>query len=359
MACVPPGGSKPLLKVGLVAPFEGMYRSTGQEALYGVKLAIRERNAAGGVGGSYMVELVALDDGGEPGESAFQAREMVADPDVVGVVAGWSGETAAAALPGYRQAGLGVVVPWSVPEGLADREAGVLLLAAPRERVAGEVARYSAGALLFAPRAVALYGAGGSPDLLRRAAEAGGLDLSATISTGEVGWSERLKEQRADLILYDGGVAEGAEALAALRGEGIAAQFVSGSDLVGSVLLTQMAGQAAEGVVYASPGPSPAEIGGAEGFVSGYRELAGFDPGPRAVLAYEAANVLLDAVDAAIRAESSPTRGGVLRRLGAVRRQGLTGPISFDGAGLRENPPVWIYRIEGGRYPGVVVFEAR
>ena len=60
-----PGSTDPLIKIGLVAPFEGQFRSRGYEVLYAVKLAIRECNESGGVGG-YRVELVALDDGGDP-----------------------------------------------------------------------------------------------------------------------------------------------------------------------------------------------------------------------------------------------------------------------------------------------------
>jgi branched-chain amino acid transport system substrate-binding protein len=345
-ACVPPGGSKPLLKVGLVAPFEGLYRSIGHEALYGVKLAVRERNALGGVGGgAYMVELVALDDGGEVGESAFQVRELAADPDVMGVVAGWSGDTAAAALPGYREAGLGVVVPWAVPESLADREAGIVLLAASRERMVEEAVRYAAETLR-PERTVILCGAGGSPELLLQAADSSGLRIDMALPTGD--------PAGVDLILYDGPVAHGAETLVALRERGVSASFVSGSD-IGSILLTQMAGDAADGVFYATPAPAPADLGGAEEFMQGYRALAGFEPGPRAVLAYDATNVLLDAVDSAIRENGRPTRRGVVAGLGTVRRRGLGGSIVFDGSGRRENPPVWIYQIRGGRYPGAIV----
>jgi len=73
--CTVPGSTKPILKVGLVAPFEGLYRPLGYKVLYAVKLAIRERNASGGVAG-YMVELVALNDDSEPTIAAQRAREM-------------------------------------------------------------------------------------------------------------------------------------------------------------------------------------------------------------------------------------------------------------------------------------------
>jgi len=56
-----PWGAVPTVKLGMVAPFEGLYRAVGYDALYAVKLAVREANAAGGVGG-YRLEMVALDD---------------------------------------------------------------------------------------------------------------------------------------------------------------------------------------------------------------------------------------------------------------------------------------------------------
>ena len=57
--------TQPVVKIGLVAPFEGRYRPIGYEAIYAARLAIREINARGGING-HRIELVALDDRGEP-----------------------------------------------------------------------------------------------------------------------------------------------------------------------------------------------------------------------------------------------------------------------------------------------------
>src|SRR5437773_8430394 len=53
-ACVPV--TRPIVKIGLVAPFEGRYRDVGYEVIYAVRLAVREANASGGVAG-FAVEL--------------------------------------------------------------------------------------------------------------------------------------------------------------------------------------------------------------------------------------------------------------------------------------------------------------
>ncbi|HSJ56056.1 MAG TPA: ABC transporter substrate-binding protein, partial [Anaerolineae bacterium] len=109
------GISRPV-KLGLSAPFEGRHRDLGYEALYAVRLAVRERNEAGGAGGRYPVELVALNDFDEPDQALVQARKMAADPDVLAVLGGWSPATATAAAPEYQRLGLLFVAPptsWS------------------------------------------------------------------------------------------------------------------------------------------------------------------------------------------------------------------------------------------------------
>jgi len=104
-------GSLPsTVKIGLSAPFEGSDRDLGYEVLHAVRLAVRQRNEAGGAGG-YLVELVALNDFNEGTEAAVQARKMAADPGVLAVVGGWTAATADAAGPVYERLGLAFVAP--------------------------------------------------------------------------------------------------------------------------------------------------------------------------------------------------------------------------------------------------------
>jgi ABC-type branched-subunit amino acid transport system substrate-binding protein len=95
----------PVVKIGLVAPFEGRHRDVGYDALYSARLAVREINKAGGINGT-RVALVALDDGGNPEFAAATARSLVIDPGVVAVVGHWLPETTAVAQTIYEQNGL-------------------------------------------------------------------------------------------------------------------------------------------------------------------------------------------------------------------------------------------------------------
>jgi hypothetical protein len=82
----------------------------GYEALHAARLAVRERNAKGGVGQRYLVELVALNDLNEADKAVEQARKMAVDPGVLGVLGGLSQETERAATE-YEQLGLTFLIP--------------------------------------------------------------------------------------------------------------------------------------------------------------------------------------------------------------------------------------------------------
>jgi ABC-type branched-subunit amino acid transport system substrate-binding protein len=111
----------PVVKIGLVGPFEGRHRAIGYDAIYSARLAVREINAAGGVGG-YRVALVALDDRGDPELAAQAAASLALDPAVVAVVGHYLPETTAAALPVYERKGLPLIVTGAPPFAQSDPE---------------------------------------------------------------------------------------------------------------------------------------------------------------------------------------------------------------------------------------------
>lgn len=112
----------PVVKIGLVAPFEGRHRSLGYDVIYSARLAIREANAAGGIG-DYRVTLVALDDFGDPEIAAESAASLVIDPGVVAAVGHWLPETSAAADSIYRDGDLPFVEAGEEPLGAFDPQA--------------------------------------------------------------------------------------------------------------------------------------------------------------------------------------------------------------------------------------------
>jgi ABC-type branched-subunit amino acid transport system substrate-binding protein len=118
------------VKIGLVAPFEGRYRHIGYEAVYAARLAIREINARGGSDGQ-RIELVALDDRGEPEQAVTAARQLALDPQVVAVVGHLRPDSTDAALRIYCDAGLLVIAIESAAKAC---EGAYILGSAPRDR---------------------------------------------------------------------------------------------------------------------------------------------------------------------------------------------------------------------------------
>ncbi len=326
VACTYPGGvgAPPTIKIGLVAPFEGLHRPLGYEALFGVKLALQERNRDQGLYG-YRVELVALNDFDDRTEAKIQARALVADPDVLGVVGHLSSATTLAAMPVYQEADLAISIPWTIvaSDPAADRS-GMVSVAADHAETSAQL--------------VAVARAMGFEDFVE-------------LTDNNI---DHITDNAQAVQLTTDGVTAG-EIIFALHQANISLPLFGQVD-VGSPQLLQVAKTAANGLVFVSPGPDPGDVAGTEAFVEAYQTLAGFPPGPRAVLAYDATNVLLDAIEQAIlTGHDQPTRSEVSAVITHIRRRGLSGDITFQAQGQRVNAPVWVYQISEEKYPGVLL----
>lgn len=104
----------PVIKIGLVAPFEGENRAIGYDAIYSARLAVREINAAGGIGG-HRVALVALDDSSDTELAQETAKSLVVDSHVVAVIGHWLPETTAVSIPIYEQADMPLITTGERP----------------------------------------------------------------------------------------------------------------------------------------------------------------------------------------------------------------------------------------------------
>ena len=318
----------PTLKIGLIAPFEGLYRSTGYDVLFAVKLALQERNLEGVNG--YRFELVALNDFNEPADAYRQAQALVADPDIVGVIGHLSAATTAAALPVYQEAQLATVIPWSADDSVfAGDRPGVVSVAATSEQTA---ARLDAASRELGFQPVAIRA---TTELTRPAATGQPLVLDTdAVSAGNIAVS--LREAALEVPLF-------------------------GRVDVGDRQLPQVAGTAADGLIFVSPGPAAADIAGHDALIAAYESLAGLPPGPRALLAYDATNVLLDSVEKAMIIDDQrwfndqPGRADVRAAIASVRRSGVTGEIIFDNRGRRLTAPIWVYQIDEANYPGKLI----
>jgi ABC-type branched-subunit amino acid transport system substrate-binding protein len=270
-----------------VAPFEGRYRDVGYEVIYAVRLAVREANAAGGVAG-YSVELTALDDSGDPASAADQARKLATDPQIVSVVGDWLEATTLSAAPVYAGAGLPLLAT----------AAGPLPATAYR---------------LWLTNAA-----------LQTAAAGGQLCPLPCDTLDDLTW---LTQARA----HSGGAA-----------------LLYGPPLWGQPQFATLAGPLANGVRFVVPAPYPADSADPS-FAVRYRAISGgVEPRAIAVLAYDAARLLLAAVARAAAHGAVLTRSSIGNALAQSAFQGLSGPIHFDGQHNWAEARGWIYAWDGG-----------
>lgn len=124
-----------VVKIGLIAPFEGPSRAYGYAILAAVKLRLQAWNEGGG---QPQVELVALNDDGDPELAAALAAQLALDPDVLIVLGPAQSHTARRAAPALAAAGLPVLslaplpeAPWLWVEPLAGTTADLTATLAP------------------------------------------------------------------------------------------------------------------------------------------------------------------------------------------------------------------------------------
>lgn len=331
-----PRSTQPVIKIGLVAPFEKRYRSLGYEVLNAVKWAVRERNEQGGVAGT-VVELVALNDDDDPESSAFQAYKFAVDPDVVGVIGPFSGAAVSAAAPTYAQVGLTAITPATCP---------------PHKITLQHDPLFCLGASVddLAHALIQRLPDGARVTLLRGTAGPLGERLALTAERVIDGpWDEATRMTHpADVYLYDGDVLSAVDVLLRMRRAGIDVPLWGGPSLA-RTQLPQIATEATHSVCYAITAPLLADLSAGSAFVTGYRELSGGLPGPWAALAYDAAVLLLDALERDI-VKGHATRDGV--RFQLEHAQDSVGQPVFE-LGRRRQARTVIYCYEqGDSYPG-------
>jgi ABC-type branched-subunit amino acid transport system substrate-binding protein len=122
-----------------------------------------------------------------------------------------------------------------------------------------------------------------------------------------------------------------------------------------------VAGHAAEGAVFVTPWPFPAdfaaaaEFAAAAIFAAAYQRVSnGLPPGPLAAPAYEATWVLLEALQRDIAAHRAPTREGIVAALPSTSREGLLGLIAFDADRSWSDAPLYSYRIGAAGLPAPI-----
>ena len=101
------------IKIGFHAPLTGFAAADGKSARQGAELAVKEANAAGGIGGK-KITLVTYDDEGKPENAIPIANKLIGQDKVVMSISGsYSGPTRAAAAV-FQRAGMPYISAYAI-----------------------------------------------------------------------------------------------------------------------------------------------------------------------------------------------------------------------------------------------------
>ena len=343
-----------VVRIGQVSPLTGPQAHLGKDNDNGARLAVEELNAKGLVIGGAKVkfELLSEDDQADPKTGTIVAQKLV-DAKVAGVIGHLNSGTTIPASKIYHDAGIVQVSPSATnPKYTQQGYKGAFRVMANDVQQGKALGEYAAGKLRAKKVAIiddrTAYGQG-LADEFEKAAKAAGAAVVAREYTNDKATDFRsiltnVKGKRPDLVFYGGMDAQAGPMVAQMKSLGIKAQFLGGDGAQSQEFL-KLAGPAAEDVVASSPGlPLDKMPGGkdfTDRFTAKYGQIQIYAP-----YAYDATMTLVEAM---VKSNSTdPAK--YLPELARTSRQGVSGPIAFDGNGDLRNGPITLYAVKQGKW---------
>jgi branched-chain amino acid transport system substrate-binding protein len=372
------GGGGQTVKIVSDLPLQGANRAQTTTMVNAIEMAIEER---GGKAGSATIEYESLDDATaqagqwDEAKCAENAQTAAQDEEVVGWIGPFNSGCAAVEIPILNEAGLGMISPANTYIGLTKPggepdEPEKYYPTGERNYTRVIVAddeQGQAGALLMEEEGVEsvyilddkeTYGKGLADQTQKSAEELGiqvvgreGIDGSAANYRSLMNKIARLDPD----AIYFGGIIENnaGQLIKDKVGAGMSNDdvlFIGPDGIFVDTFISQ-AGNAAEGA-YVTFGGLPESELTAKGqqFVQDYESQYDDEIQPYTAYAYEAANVMLDAIERASK-EGEVTREAVLQQIFATEDyNGVLGTWSFDEDGDTTLTELSVQRVENGQF---------
>ena len=339
------GAVCPPVAIAYVGALTGPNAALGTNMVNGTQLAVNQHNQANP---GCQVQLKRFDTTGTPAAAPPVVTALAADRDVVGVVGpGFSGETKVTGSL-FAQAGLAHITASATNPALSANGWRTFLRGLGSDAAVGRNAARLMTDRLGARRVCVVrddspYGGDVAEAVDRSLGSFSVPECRQRVATGQAdmrGVAGAVTAAAPDAVFYGGYYAEAAPLYRQLTADGFRGRFVA-PDGVKDPEFVRLAG-AGTGNAYVLCPCAPGEL--VPEFASAYTAAAGAAPGTYSLEAYDAATVLLRAVDSGRR-----DRAGVLAAVRANDSVGLTKRLRWSETGEPEDPPVYAYRVVDGR----------
>jgi branched-chain amino acid transport system substrate-binding protein len=331
-------GSGPI-KIGAFGPISGNAAAQGQSLRTGMEMVVKVRNASGGVLGR-QIDLIVGDDAGKPEEAAVIARRFATRDNVCIALGSVSSPASLAAAQVFREEQL----PQIVVSGTAQRittqgNEWVFRCTIPDRKFVADLADFIAEKFPRLKRFGFIYvnddfGKGGFDSFVEAGKKHGIAVLAGESYTrGDVDFTAQLTKIRAanpDALVDWSRYTEGALIQRQLRQLGMNLPRF-GSDGIAPPAFLELAGEAANGVIYATHF-SPATSAGnpqAVRFIESFRSQYGKLPDYVHAQAYDAISIAIAAIERA----KSTDRAAIRDALRKTDYASVRGPFKFDAKG--------------------------
>lgn len=327
------------LKIGLVSPVTGSAAAYGETIVNSAKLAVEEINAAGGVDGKYVLELIIEDDEGTPAKSVNAAQKLINQDEIKVLIGAQASSCTLAVMEVTSAAGVPQIAPASTALSIVQLgNEWIFRNAAADTLQTSQVLKFAQDTLKVKSIAILNeatdYGVGGATLLGQYAGEMG-IEVKAVESynTGDTDFSVQLTKIAAtspDAVMVWGFYSEGALVLKQAAQYGVNVPFMGGTGWA-SPMLIDLAGEAAEGIYFSTPfSPSNPEEN-VQSYVKTYEGKFDGSPDFNGAQTYDAVYIIKKAVEDAKSMDSKDIRDAIRNFDEGLK--GVSGVIKFDKAG--------------------------
>jgi branched-chain amino acid transport system substrate-binding protein len=330
------------IKIATQTPLSGGSAAVGEGMKNGAQLAVEQLSAPLKAMG-FAVQIVPFDDQAKPEVGVANAKNIVSDPDILGVVGHYNSGVQIPSSEEYHNAGLVNVSPANTNPKVTDRLYAEVNRVCGRDDIQGVVGEQFALNEMKVKSVYILhdkttYGQG-IAEFFRQAAQKDNLKVLGFEGTEEKANFDPIltpiQAANPDLVYFAGPYDQAGVFFKQARDKGIKSQFM-GPDNVDSADLVKVAGNAVLNMYYTTVAGPVTYYPLAAKFATDYKTKFGKDPEPFAAQAYDSAAIILKAIENAAKAAGNkkPTRAAVRDAVRALKDfKGITGTINFDSKG--------------------------
>jgi branched-chain amino acid transport system substrate-binding protein len=337
-----------VIKIGIAGPMTGDQAKMGMDFKNGVALAVEEWNNKGSILGK-KIEMIVSDDQHDPKQAVSVANKMV-NEGVVGIIGHFNSSCSIPASDVYNRVGIPMITPGSTNPQLTEKGYRGIFRVCGRDDQQGKVAAdFVINYLRLKTVAVlhdkTTYGQGLADEFRKHIGEKAGVVYYGGIVQGDKDFKmvlTAIKNKNPELIFFGGIYPEAGLLVKESKELGMNVRFMSGDGTIDPKFIEIAGVSAAEGT-YLTFSPDPKHIPSAKGFIEKYQAKYG-EIGPYSIYAYDAANILLTAIQ-----EARSTEGkSVIDMLHSMEFNVALGNIKFDAKGDVTVSPyvVWITKVE-------------